>query len=90
VLGIPKPTVYGNAGIGIVSGPALHTLDASLMKDFHFSEHKYVQFRWEAFNAFNEVNLGNPVLNIGQANTGVITGTQTGARQMQIALKLMF
>ena len=60
------------------------------MKNFHFREHDYVQFRWEAFNAFNEVNLGNPVLNIGQANTGEITGTQTGGRQMQIALKVVF
>jgi hypothetical protein len=60
------------------------------MKNFYFRERRYVQFRWEAFNAFNEVNLGNPVLNIGQANTGIITGTQAGARQMQIALKLVF
>jgi hypothetical protein len=89
-LGIPKPAVYGNAGIGIVSGPAIHTLDTSLMKNFHFREHDYVQFRWEAFNAFNEVNLGNPVLNIGQQNTGIVTGVQTGARQMQIALKVVF
>jgi hypothetical protein len=89
-LGIPKATVFGNAGIGIVSGPAIHTLDASIMKNFHFREHDYVQFRWEAFNSFNEVNLSNPVLNIGQANTGTISGTQTGGRQMQIALKVVF
>jgi hypothetical protein len=90
VLGIPKATVFGNAGIGLVSGPALHTLDASLMKKFYFREKNYVQFRWEAFNTFNEVNLGNPVMNVGQANTGVVTGTQAGARQMQIALKVVF
>ena len=90
MLGIPKPTQFGNAGIGIVSGPAIHNVDFSLMKNIHFGERKYVQFRWEAFNAFNEVNLGNPVLNIGQANTGIVTGTATGARQMQIALKVVF
>jgi hypothetical protein len=90
VLGIPARAVYGNAGIGIVSGPAIHTLDSALMKNFHFRERDYVQFRWESFNAFNEVNLGNPVLNIGQSNTGVVTGTQTGGRQMQIALKVVF
>lgn len=89
-LGIPKATLFGNAGTGIVSGPAIHEVDAALMKNFHFREHDYVQFRWEAFNAFNEVNLGNPVLNIGQANTGVVTGTQTGGRQMQVALKVVF
>jgi hypothetical protein len=90
VLGIPRPTQFGNAGIGIVSGPALHSVDAALMKKFYFREKDYVQFRWEAFNAFNEVNLGNPVLNIGQANSGIVTGTVAGARQMQIALKIVF
>jgi hypothetical protein len=90
VFGIPKATLFGNSGIGVVSAPALHTLDAALMKNFHFGERRYVQFRWEAFNAFNEVNLGNPVLNVGQANTGAFTGTVGGARQMQIALKAVF
>jgi hypothetical protein len=89
-LGIPRPTQFGNAGLGIVSGPAIHTLDAALMKNFHFRERGYLQFRWEAFNAFNEVNLSNPVLNIGQSNTGAVSGTQTGGRQMQIALKAVF
>jgi hypothetical protein len=89
-LGIPGHALFGNAGAGIVSGPAIHTLDAALMKNFHFRERSYVQFRFEAFNAFNEVNLGNPVLNIGQANTGTITGTQTGGRQLQLALKVVF
>ena len=89
-LGIPKATLFGNAGIGIVSGPAIHTLDASLMKNFRIREQSTLEFRWEAFNAFNEVNLGNPVVNIGQGNTGVVTGVQTGARQMQIALKVGF
>lgn len=90
VLGIPKAAQFGNSGIGIVSGPALHSLDAALMKKFHFHERDYVQLRWEAFNAFNEVNLGNPVLNVGQSNTGIVTGTVGGARQMQIALKVVF
>ena len=89
MLGVPKPFAFGNAGIGLVSGPALHDLDASLMKNFYFREHAFVQFRWEAFNAFNEVNLGNPVTNIAQANTGVVTSAGA-ARQMQLALKVVF
>ena len=89
-LGLPKAYTFGNAGLGLVSAPALHTVDAALMKKFRVKEHAYVQFRWEFFNAFNEVNLGNPVLNIGQANSGVITGTVAGARQMQLALRVVF
>jgi hypothetical protein len=88
-LAKPPQYQFGNCGIGLVSGPAVHTLDAGLMKNFRFQERRYVQFRWEFFNAFNDVNLGNPVLNIGQANTGVITSAGA-ARQMQLALKVVF
>src|SRR5262249_31543014 len=35
VFGIPKAALFGNSGIGVVSAPALHTLDAALMKNFH-------------------------------------------------------
>jgi len=89
VFARPPQYQFGNCGIGIVSGPALHSLDTALGKNFRFRERYNLQFRWEAFNAFNEVNLGNPVVNIGQSNTGVITGAGA-ARQMQLALKLIF
>jgi hypothetical protein len=59
------------------------------MKNFTFGERKYLQFRWEMFNAMNEVNLGNPVLNIGLGTTGQITSAGM-ARQMQFGLKFVF
>ncbi|MCW5978589.1 MAG: TonB-dependent receptor [Bryobacteraceae bacterium] len=80
---------FGNSGRGILDGPAMHSLDVGLMKNFHFTESKYLQFRWELFNAPNYVNLSNPGTTIGVANTGKILSAGT-ARQMQLGLKFYF
>jgi hypothetical protein len=70
-------------------GPALHVLDTGIQKNFRFSEQKYLQFRWEMFNAMNEVNLGTPVTMIGVTTAGQITSAGE-ARQMQFGLKFVF
>ena len=61
----------------------------SLNKKFYIKEQRYVQFRWEAFNAFNHANYGNPNTTIGQGTTGQIFSAGA-ARQMQLGLKLVF
>jgi hypothetical protein len=40
--------------------PGFWNLDTSLAKQFHISESKYFEFRWEAFNALNHQNPGLP------------------------------
>ncbi len=85
----PGPYLFGNSGIGILDGPSSHVANLGLMKKFSFREGKYLQFRWEAFNAFNHANLRDPNTTIGQATTGQIFEAGD-ARQMQIALKLVF
>ncbi|MEO8128294.1 MAG: carboxypeptidase-like regulatory domain-containing protein, partial [Bryobacteraceae bacterium] len=80
---------YGSSGIGIMDGPSSHILNASLNKKFAVGERRYFQFRWEAFNAFNHVNYGNPNTTIGQGTTGQIFSAGA-ARQMQLALKFVF
>jgi len=60
-------------------------LDTNLMKNFHFTEATYLQFRWEMFNAFNHVNLNMPNTTLGLASTGRILSAGD-ARQMQLAL----
>jgi len=42
-------------------GPGLASTDLSLFKEFHAVERLNVQFRAEAFNAFNHVQFGNPI-----------------------------
>jgi hypothetical protein len=51
---------YGNAGNGILDGPAFKNLDFSLFKNFAVRESMRVQFRAELFNAFNSPNFNAP------------------------------
>jgi hypothetical protein len=82
---------FGNVGRNTLIGPGLFNFDASLLKNFVFHEGKYVQFRWEAFNAINHPNWANPNTNANdKTNFGSITGTRSNMRQMQLALKLVF
>ena len=59
------------------------------MKNFHITEGRYFQFRLEAYNAFNRVNLGNPGTTLGTATFGQILSAG-GARTVQIGLKFIF
>jgi hypothetical protein len=85
----PPAFAFGNSGMGILDGPGTHSLDAGLMKNFHATESKYLQVRWEVFNSINHVNLGLPDTNFGTATTGQILSAGN-ARQMQLGLKFIF
>jgi hypothetical protein len=85
----PAAYKYGSSGIGIFTGPSSQVANVSLNKRFFFAEQRYVQLRWEAFNAFNHANYGNPNTTIGQATTGQISSAGP-ARQMQLGLKIVF
>jgi len=85
----PPAYQFGDSGIGLMFGPSSHVANLSLMKKFYFMEGRYVQFRWEAFNAFNNVNLADPNTTINQGSTGQIFSAGD-ARIMQIALKVIF
>ena len=85
----PAATIFGNSGIGLMDGPGSHVMSAGLLKNFSWTESRYVQFRWELFNPVNHVNYSNPNTSIGQATTGRITSAGD-ARSMQLALKFYF
>ena len=85
---VPRGT-YGNAGRGLISGPAVNSTDLALMKDFSLKEQLRLQFRGEAFNAFNQVNLGNPTTNVSSGAFGRIRSAGD-PRIMQVALKLLW
>jgi hypothetical protein len=88
----PAPLyTFGNAPYGIVDGPGFFQLDSGLSKKFFVTESKYFQFRWEAFNLFNNVNLDFNTLdqNVNDPNLGKIFGAGT-ARYMQFGLKFLF
>jgi hypothetical protein len=93
---------HGNVGRNTIIGPGIIQWDASMLKSFRFTESKSLQFRFEAFNAANHPNWGNP--GTGQpkeiradgtvvpanANFGRITGMRGAMRQLQFGLKLIF
>jgi hypothetical protein len=85
---------FGNSGPGVIEGPGLQTFDLTLMKNNRFSlggrEPVNLQFRVEAFNAFNHPVFGDPNMNAGTAQFGFIRSTRVGGRQLQLALKLLF
>jgi hypothetical protein len=71
-------------------GPAYFDVDASLFKDFQFTERYRLQFRAEAFNLENRANFNNPNATV---SSGVTFGRLTSAfdpRVLQFALKLFF
>lgn len=94
---MPPARTLGNVGRGTLEGPGLNTLDLALAKAFpltRLSDRSRLEFRLEAFNALNTVNLGFPELEVfdrrGRPNptAGRITETSTDARQLQVSLRV--
>jgi hypothetical protein len=103
----PRYWQYGTAGLYLpgLRGPGFWNIDTSLSKQFHFGENRYLQFRWELYNALNHQNLGLPNTGFclppgpdGETDTvhqagcsfGKITNIQTDPRAMQFSLKFAF
>ncbi len=96
---VPASTVtgiqrQGNFCLNCLRGPSFWTSNLSMFKTFALTERMKLQFRVEAFNAFNHVNWANPDSNIDDTGFGKITGTQTFAadlpaqRSGELAIKL--
>ncbi len=73
-------------------------MDASLFKRFSVGDRRNLEFRVEAQNVFNHVNLANPELQLSaspgtcHSNAGFITSTAPNwlPRALQFALRLEF
>jgi hypothetical protein len=85
-----QPYVFGNAIPGTLRGPGVVNFDLSAFKAFHFTERRYLEFRAEAFNAFNNPHFANPATSRSSGNYGRVTGTTLTPREIQLGLRLMF
>jgi hypothetical protein len=94
----PASGTFGNMGRNTIRGPGIHKWDLALFKNFRIDEHKRLQFRAEAFNAFNHPSFATvgrsltttaTAVNPTAANFAVITDARD-ARVLQFALKLNF
>ena len=89
---------FGNLGRNLVYGPGFGDMDLSIIKNIKLQGSARVQLRLEAFNLFNQANLGQPGRTAAPLSTafGVIsntrfpTGDSGSARQMQFAAKFLF
>jgi hypothetical protein len=90
----PRPTssagwALGNMPRNGYRGPNYKSTDLSLFKTFELPHSLRIQFRAEAFNVFNSVNLYRPIGNLANANFGKSTQSFP-AREVQFALKFIF
>ena len=81
--------IYGNAGRGLITGPAFNSTDLSVLKDFQIREPVRLQLRSEAFNAFNQVNFTTVTTSVASSAFGRIRAA-SDPRILQLALKLLW
>ncbi|HYP08710.1 MAG TPA: TonB-dependent receptor [Bryobacteraceae bacterium] len=87
---VPSLGQQGNLGRNTFFGPGYANTDLSLMKNFKpWGERFNAQFRAEAFNLFNRVNLLQPVSDLANASFGRSTGSRPG-RNLQFGVRLSF
>jgi hypothetical protein len=85
----PADGQWGNMGVNNILGPANIRVDMGLTRTFRVRENQSLEFRAEAFNLPNLVNLTNPVTNLNSQQFGKIT-TVGDPRILQFALKYAF
>jgi hypothetical protein len=88
-----------------LTGPKFFDLDASVAKNFHFTEKIQAQIKMTAYNATNRLNLGDPDTNrndsnfgqaIYQGSTGGTFGSQgatygnSAGRQVELGMRIFF
>jgi hypothetical protein len=74
-----------------VRGPGFSQFDFSLSKNFSLgAEQRYLQFRFEAENFFNQMNTRNPDNAITGRTFGMVTGQNGSPRRIIIAAKIHF
>ena len=90
----------GSVGRNTFTGPRYYDTDLNLVKNTHLTERFNLQFRAEVYNVFNRIQFDQPgtsgdtLSSPGTFGQSLSTITQpdgtTSARQIQLALKLLF
>jgi len=86
----PPAYTFGDVGRNSVYGPSLSTLDIALVRSFRLTESASFQFRGEAFNALNMVNLGTPNRYVNEPQFGTVTMAMTPGREIQLSARISF
>ncbi|HMD21843.1 MAG TPA: TonB-dependent receptor [Alloacidobacterium sp.] len=88
----PADGTFGNCPAqGPVRGPGYTNTDLGLSKNIHVTESKYLQFRTDFLNTFNNVQLGHPSTSYApNPGTFGLINTSQPARNIQFALKFYY
>lgn len=88
---VPAAYTFGTEPRNDLRTPHVTNLDASVEKDFPWSEGKReVQFRTDFFNTFNEVAFAKPDSTVTDSTFGITTSTANTERLIQFSLKINF
>jgi len=85
----PAAGTYGTMGRANLKGPGTIGINAALTRKFQVRENQSLEFRAEAFNLPNHVNLGNPDVTLTDQVFGRILSAGD-PRTMQMALRYVF
>ena len=88
----PADQMPGNMGRYITDcrGQGIRNVDLGLSKRVEISEHKFIEFRAEYFNAFNHVRFSQPNTVFGSDSFGVINSQYNNPRHGQLGLRFVF
>jgi hypothetical protein len=90
---VPSMNVRGNSGLGTVRGPGQNNVDLSIAKTFPLGEKFHLDFRGDAFNAFNHTQWTGVNTTYPSGSSQFPFGMVNGAREArigQVAAKLVF
>jgi hypothetical protein len=85
----PAPGQNGNLPRNAFRGPGFADVSLSLSKKFAVTAGVSAEFRLDAFNAFNRVNLGDPTMDLNNNNFGRST-SQLAPRALQVGLRVRY
>jgi Carboxypeptidase regulatory-like domain/TonB dependent receptor len=85
----PAPGTNGNLPRNAYRGPGYADVSLSLSKKFELTPTASAEFRVDAFNAFNRVNLSDPNMDLSSTNFGKST-SQLNTRAIQIGVRVRF
>jgi hypothetical protein len=85
----PQAGFFGNSRTDIITGPGQNDWDLALHKNIAVKEPINLEFRMEAFNAFNHAQFLQPNNSVASASLGRISTARDG-RILQFGLKLVW
>jgi len=86
----PALGANGSSGRSIVDGPGYRNVDLGIFRDVPLKGRSMFQFRIEATNVFNIVNLNNPGLNLSAPATFGKIRSARNMRQIQLGARVSF